>query len=162
MTYPPLVVTLNPTYALPFTSIAGATYPLANLIIYVPLRMPEAFTVKRVVAFNVTANGNRNIGLYSSAGSKLWEIGSTGMTGANQTQFTDVSPDQSHAAGLYYLAIQHSNTTGNYIRSGAVAYQFAARGVLEEAAGSFALPSTATWTTMTRSYVPAIGLDLRG
>ncbi len=140
-----------------------AAWPLTDKIIYSPIRVYEDFTVLRVCWQNGgTVNGNANLGLYDSTGAKLWETGSTGQSGANGPQFVNIT-DQPHSAGVYYIAMQHSNTTGTYGRINIATNYFTGQnGILMENAGSFALPSTATWTTMTTAYIPIVGLDLRG
>lgn len=160
----PLICAARGEYGVPIVSgYSASAWPGTDLILYLPLRMPEAFTVKRVYWANASSvSGNTNVGLYSAAGSKLWEIGSTAQTPTNQTQFTDVSPDQSHAAGLYYFAMQHSNTSGQFCRSAPGVNLLAPYGLMQEAAGSFALPATATFAALANNYLPLAGLDLRG
>lgn len=163
MALKPMISTIGP-YALnmEITALTDAAYPSANLIIYVPIRVPEACTVKRVFWINTgTVNGNVNVGLYSQAGVKQWETGSTAQSGTHQAQLVNIA-DQALAAGLHYLAFQQSGTTGKFSKLGSSAYALASAGVMMEAAGSFALPDTATFATMTQAYVPAFGLDLRG
>jgi len=144
-------------------TIGTGAWGTAHLIIYVPLRLPEAGTVLKVFVANAgTVNGNFNVGLYSSSGTKAWETGSTAMSGTNAPQFVNIA-DQSVAAGLYYLAMQTDSTTAQYDRITASSQFDADRwGVLEEAAASFALPATATFVRRTATWVPVFGLDFRG
>ena len=148
----------------PLTTLSTGAWPSANLILYVPIAVPESFTVLRVwwVNGNV-ASDNCNLGFYDQTGSKLWETGSTAMSGTSQAQFVNIA-DQAHVAGLYYMAFQQSGTTGTFPRqnpSSAPLFTIA-HGVLQEQAGSFALPSTATFAPTAYGYLPAFGLDLRG
>ena len=163
MTLLPLIVSATTAYGAGGGTFGTAAWPSADRIIYVPLRIPEAFTVLRVFWVNGgTVNGNTNVGLYDPSGNKLWELGSTAQSGTNRTQFADVSPDQAHAAGLYYAALQHSNNTGQFGRATPAVYTLLRQGVMQEAAGSFALPASATFASITTGYLPVFGLDLRG
>ena len=142
-------------------TLSAANYPSADLIIYCPLRVTEACTVLRVFLVNGSSvSGNVNIGLYSSTGTKLWETGSTAQSGTGQTQFIDIA-DQNVAAGLYYVAIQCSGTP-SLPRQNPSLHFLQADGVMQEQAGSFALPATATFAVLANNYLPAYGLDLRG
>jgi hypothetical protein len=143
-------------------SVANSVnWPTANKIFYVPFRIPEDCTVLRAFWNNGNAvAGNLNLGLYSATGTKLWETGSTGQSGTDQLQFVDIT-DQPVSAGLYYGALQNSGTS-RIVRQAGTLYFLQAAGVLEEAAGSFTLPSTATFAKLSVAYVPVFGLDLRG
>jgi len=144
--------------------VGGATlssWPAADRIIYCPIRIREDCTVKRVFWANGSSvSGNLNLGLYDSAGTKLWETGSTAQSGANQAQFVDIA-DQSVDAGLYYIALQCSATPSIPRMTGSL-WEILGLGVLQENAGSFALPATATFAKLANAYLPAFGLDLRG
>lgn len=141
---------------------ASAAPPANDYIVYVPVRIPEDCTVLRVYWANGgSVSGNVNMGLYSSAGSKLWETGSTAQSGTNQLQFVDIA-NQATSAGFYYMALQFSSTSARVCRFAPTLFYLQAAGVMEEQAGSFALPATATFAKLANAYLPAFGLDLRG
>lgn len=163
MTLLPLITSTGP-YGIDIgVGATNTTWPSANRIYYMPVRIPEDCTVKRVFWTNSTSpSGNLNLGLYDKTGAKLWETGSTAMTGSNQAQFVDIS-DEAVTAGFYYIALQHS-ATANIVRvlSSGGPHVFAAAGVMQESAGGFALPSTATYERIATDFIPVCGLDLRG
>lgn len=162
MTLLPLIAAATGTHGVGGSAFGAAAWPSSNRIFYVPVRLQEAFTVKRVFWTNGgTVSGSVNLGLYDVSGSKLWETGSTAQTGTNQTQFVNIA-DQAHARGVYYIAIQHSNTTGQYGRTNPGIYVLALQGMLQESPGSFALPATATFAAIATDFLPMCGLDLRG
>ena len=158
----PHVVSNGPYSALDNLGPGGAAYPSAHLIVYCPIRVPSADTVRRVFWDNDNVvSGNVNVGLYSATGTRLWALGSTAQSGTSAIQFADIA-DQALAAGLYYMAFQCDNTSAKFGRMNPAAYIAQSRGVLEEQAASFALPATATFAKATNSYIPVFGLDLRG
>jgi hypothetical protein len=136
-------------------------WQLANLILYVPVRIPELITVKRVFWSNGdSAAGNINVGLYDWSGAKQWECGSTAQSGTDVVQYKDIT-DTDVAAGMWFLALQASSTSTRFMMSGDF-WSLWRSGVFDEAAGSFALPSTATFTNPNYGYLPYFGLDVRG
>lgn len=157
----PLIGSIGPYASIPTTTPGSSAWPSANRIYYVPVRIPEAFTVLRVWWLNGSSvTGNVDVGLYNSAGTRLWQLGSTAQSGTNVVQFADIG-DQAHAAGLYYMAMQHSSN-GNVFRVAPGVVFEIALGIMEESAGGFALPATATFAKAAGNWVPQFGLDLRG
>ena len=144
-------------------SFSSSSWPLADRIIYCRLFIPEDFTVLRVWWTNAgTVTGNVNVGLYTIAGTKLWELGSTAASGTNQIQYADMA-DQAHSAGEYFLAIQKSTTGSLYAKTTVGLNVVGMNGALRtEDAASFALPATATFAMPASAWTPLCGLDLRG
>lgn len=162
MTLLPMISSIGP-YAIgqPASMANNANWPSANRILYVPVRILEDCTVLRVYWVNGgSVTGNVNAGLYSQAGTKQFETGSTAQSGTNQAQFVNIT-DTPVTAGFYYLALQHSST-GQITRGAPNLYDLRARGMMEEDAASFALPSTMTPENLSVAYHPSFGLDLRG
>ena len=159
----PLISSIGCYGVLLTTGLGSADWPgAADMIIYVPVRIPEDCNIGRVFVANGGAvSGNMNVGLYDSTGSKLWECGSTAQSGTSQLQFITCS--QSITAGLHYMALQLSNYgTAQVQRKSPTLWFLQVAGVMQEQAGSFALPATATFAKLANAYLPAFGLDLRG
>lgn len=158
----PHIVSISGPYGIDPGGTGGNAYPAGNLIIYCPLRIPSAGTVRRVFWVNSNVvSGNVNVGLYSTAGARLWELGSTAQSGTSAIQFADIA-DQALAAGHYYLAFQCDNTSSKFDRAAPPLYVLQSFGVMQEAAASFALPATATFAALATAYMPSFGLDVRG
>jgi hypothetical protein len=161
----PLLSSLPTSYiALPGgLALAAGTWPATDLIVYVPLVIAEDCTVLRVWWANGNSTtGNVNLGLYDASGSKLWECGSTAQGGGtNRVQFVDIT-DEAVTAGFYYIALQASSTSTQIVRTQPTVVNATAAGIYQEAAGSFALPSTAGFAAASHAYIPVFGLDLRG
>ncbi len=142
-----------------FGGVTGFTWPAANLIIYLPFRVPEEFRVNQFFSFSgATVDGNIDAGIYSARGRKLVSTGSTAMAAGTQT--VDVT-DYTLGSGLYWLAFTSSSGTATFNGiSMASASLLRAMGVQEEA-GSGGLPATATFATMTRTVLPGICVTQR-
>ena len=143
---------------IPHTSIANVgdgAWPTANKAIYIPFRVYEKFTAKRIVLRNgVTLSGNVDVGIYNSAGTRLVSSGSVAQAGVSADQIFDIT-DTDLVAGLHYMAVALDNTTGqlsraNSFQTGPTNFWL---GVHEQAT-AFALPATATFADGTLSYLP--------
>lgn len=142
-----------------FDTIAAtnAGWPLANRAIYVPIVVPEAFTIARFFSVNASVTGNDDVGLYSSAGVKQLSTGSSART--NACNYYDVA-DTAFAAGAYYLALAHDNTGQHYAVTQSLDVT-RLEGVLMEAA-AFPLPVNMTPVTIATAYVPVFGFTQSG
>ncbi len=135
------------------------TWPAADLIIYVPIRVPEEFLVGQFFWFSVSAAGNIDTGIYSQKGRKLVSTGSTAMT-ASSPQTVNVT-DYTLGGGLYWLAFTCSSGAATFAAiSLSPAALLRAAGCQEEA-GSGGLPATATFATMTRTVLPGVCVTQR-
>lgn len=142
-----------------FDTVAAtsAGWPLANRAIYVPIVVPDTFTVARFFSVNGSATGNDDVGLYNSAGVKQLSTGSSARTSA--CNYYDVA-DTSFVAGFYYLALAHDNT-GQHLAVAQSLDVTRLEGVLMEAA-AFPLPATMTPVTILTAYVPVFGFTQSG
>ncbi len=161
MTLYPLVSSIG-RYAIPHFAVAETVgWPSNNLILYVPVRIPEDTTVKRLFWANGNAvSGNVECGLYQGT-TRLFTSGTQTQTTTNVLQFTNIT-DQPIDAGLYYMALQLASTSGRIVRASPGTAFLTSQGVMSEAAGGFGLPATATFVKYTAGFLPAFGLDLRG
>ena len=133
---------------------SSLSWPLANLAIYVPIHIVEAFTIVEVAWENGTGTGgNVDLGIYDETGARLASLGSTDdgaastlITSTTWTDYTITSP------GLYYLAMSHS-TTANIFGWAPVAGLCQALGIMEQQS-ALPLPATATFAATTRAFIP--------
>jgi hypothetical protein len=142
-------------------SPVSATYPSADLAIFMPVKVTETITIKKLWVLNgATASGNTNMALYNSefilvAGT---ETGSTAQAGTNVIQEFTITPT-GITPGLYYVAIAMDNTTGTLFR-----YSIGSEGAkyvgLFSQASSFDLPAVAT-PADANSYAPVMGFSTR-
>lgn len=141
---------------------SSGTWPAANRAYYLPFRLDEPWTVRRMFVFNgSTASGNIDLGIYSQAGTRLVSSGSTAQAGTNGPQWVDVT-DTPLSAGVYYLALAASATTTTVFRTiqGTLSV-WQAMGVREESS-ALPLPATATFTAPSGSvYIPLFGASER-
>lgn len=142
--------------------LATPTWPVANLAIYVPIRVPIPVTVYQLCCGTGTGTtGNFDLGVYDSVGTRLVSTGSTAKSAASTERIIDVT-DTLLLPGLYYLAMNTDGTTA-YVGSACGSNgQAKLMGMRQQAVGAVALPATATFATAaTPTFVPAIGAFLR-
>jgi len=130
----------------------------ANTILYLPLRLPFAYPLKRVfVANGSTANGNWDVALLSPDGGRLCSAGSTAQAGTNALQYASI--DMLIPPGAYYLALGLSSATGTVFRStGLTTNRTRLLGVLQQA--TFPIPAAATFAAAAQGFWPLFGLTL--
>lgn len=142
------------------TAAASATWPTANLAIFVPVMVTETITVTKLWIYNgATASGNVNMALYDSDFIQVAnsEIGSTAQSGTNVLQEFDIT-DVELGPGLYYIAAVLDNTTGTVFRH--TGSDFARSVGLFSEASAFNLPGTATPADAS-TVIPIIGMATR-
>lgn len=141
-------------------SMAGATYPTANTAIYVPVVVRSRVVIRKLwLSSSSGATANIDLGVYDAAGTRLVSAGSTAKV-ADTEQVVDVT-DTTIGPGLYYMAVNCSNTTDSIVVSSSNVPFLAGLGVLTEAVGSVTLPATATWAVdQTLTKYPLIGMLL--
>ncbi len=138
----------------------GATsgaWPLANMAIYIPVRVDTPVVVTKLFVVNGSAvTGNVDIGLYTLDYARLLSTGSTAQSGTNAVQSIDVT-DTPLDAGLYYLALALSSGGATTFRQ-APATVLACRvaGQFEELS-ALPLPATMTPAASANAYVPLFG-----
>lgn len=138
---------------------AGPTaYGVANMAIYVPIRIARDFTVESAWVAMGTASGNIQFGLYSEAGTRLANTASTAASGTFQTialAYTLPGPAR------YYMAFWCSNTTATFYRSGINTGQILAGfGVAQETGLASGLGTTATFAKYSSANcLPMFGIS---
>lgn len=149
-------------YAVNSQNAVSATWPSANLAIYVPVRIPVPITGQLFHWINgAIVSGNVDVGLYTEDGVKITSTGATAQAVISTTQSVDVT-DFALSPNVYYLAIAMDNTTGALARqqpAAAVAAAMGLYGCAQEAV--FPLPATATFASLAFSYIPLFGFATR-
>jgi len=130
----------------PQAAVSSSTWPVADLAVYVPVRIRRPVVVKKLALANGAAvSGNFDIGIYDAAGTRLVSTGATAQSGTNDLQVVDVT-DLTLQTALYYFACVMDNTTGAVDCHNPGAVASAGWGVLtQQLAASGTLPATATW-----------------
>ena len=146
------------TRALALASPSSSTW-VANLAVFVPFGLSRPFLVREVWWYNGSAAGNNvDVGVYSTAGTRLFSLGST-ASGANSAVITSSGmTDFTLGVGDYYMAFACDGTTNDVGAWAPAANNAAAFGV-GEMASAFALPSSATIVPLTNALLPHFGLN---
>lgn len=141
------------------TPSSGA-WPAANDALFIPITIKQSVRVKRIYWWNGNSvSGNLDVGVYTKAGGRIISSGSIAQTGGGTAlQFYNPT-DFNLSAGIYYLAMAMNNTTGTQLRQNAGVNNMICLGCAKQAS-AFALPATATFATVTASYLPFIGLEI--
>lgn len=126
----------------------------SNLALYVPIviRIPTPLTGFYWL-MNTTANVD--VGLYSSAGTRLVSAGSTAGSGVDTYQEFDVA-DMIVGPGRYYIGTACDNGAGQVGGVSLAAIYLRMMGVKQEAS-AFPLPATATFATPAGTLLPSAG-----
>ena len=143
----------------------SATWPAANRALYIPILVTEDITVTKLWCHNGSAvSGNVNMCLYNSAFAQVagTEIGSTAQAGTSVLQEFNIA-DTAIVAGLYYIGIVLSNTTGEMVRYTTPPTNVALQswGMAQELLASVDLPATATPADVATPYLPRCGIATR-
>ena len=145
----------------------SSTWPLADLVLYIPFVIPSPCLVVYMWTHNgATAAGNTDIGIYDTnssglPGAKLASIGVTAQSGTNAIQTFNIT-DVALMPGRYWLALKNTLSTSTFFRFATSVAINKGFGILEETTGAgAALPATATPVTTTRTIIPVCGLSLK-
>lgn len=145
------------------TTGTDTTWPSANLALYVPIRIPEEVTIKRLLwRTGAASSGNYDIGLYDSdtegePDSRLASLGSTAFPGSDTEVASNIA-DQTVGPGLFYMALAVDNTTARvrFAASLNVQAELLHRLGLWSQSSAFPLPATATPVVSTSGLYPMI------
>lgn len=139
---------------------ASATWPAANRAIYMPVYLTADGTCTQLWTMNgATALGNLDIGIFDSAGTKLFSSGAVAQSGTNTIQPVDIT-DQWLPAGAYYIGLSHSTNTGTYFRYATGTVILRTLGLVQQAT-SHPLPASITPAAVASGYWPICGLTYR-
>ena len=125
---------------------------VANLVAYIPMRIPFPYPVRRVSWINGSTNTATNVdfGIYSWEGTLTYNTGSTVMGTVSAVQY--VTADFVLDAGRYYFAWTCNNTTSRGNASAGTANAGRLAGLLEETTGVFGLPASMTPVSWARAW----------
>jgi len=142
-------------------NLQQATWPGANLALFIPFYLPERTTFLLAWWRNGDTIGNNvDVAVYDEDYNRLYSIGSTAQVGTvtNQT----VVINWTLGPGRFYLAMSQDDTTGKIYRCTTTAAITTMRctGLCEQAA-AFPLPNPMAPTALTTNYLPIVGLSTR-
>ncbi len=144
---------------------ASATWPTANLAIFVPIYVSAGTTVQQIYWVNgatVTASTTVECALYNEAGTtKLITSGAIIQATISVPQATTITGGYYLPRGRYWLGLVCGNNTSTFWRySNAAAMTNMQKmiGTSEQAMGSTALPAAITFGTAAQAYIPVMGL----
>lgn len=139
---------------------ASAAWPTANLAMFTPFRLREAYTVTALRWANgstVAGTNHIDAGIYNAAGARLASIGSTVQTGTSVVQSANLGTPLVLPPGMYYLAIALDNNADHLFRSAPGTLFLQTMLGCAQMASAFPLPSTATLATVANAYIPIMG-----
>jgi len=132
---------------------------VANLVSYAPVIVPYPYPVKRVFWVNGSTITTTNVdfGIYTWDGTRIYNTGSTAMSGASAVQYVTPGTDFILSPARYYFAWTCNGTTSRGYAGGSTSAN-APRlaGMLEETTGGFGLPATMTPVAYARSWGPSV------
>ncbi len=139
----------------------SVAYIASNTALFIPFVLTKQITVVILFSVNGAAvSGNIDMGIYDAIGTRIVSKGSTAQSGTNTLQTFDIT-DTTIGPGKFYLAVAIDNTTATLFANAAANISSAASTGMCEMANAFALPATATFATVTTTYLPVIGLSTR-
>lgn len=144
---------------------ATATWPAANLGIFIPLYVRAPFVAQQVEWVNgtVVSAPSMEVALYNEAGTvKMATSGVVTQAGSGVPQAVTITGGIIVPRGRYWMGMVVSNNTSGMMRyTGAAAltdlHKFI--GNSETALGGTALPATITFAAASQAYVPFMGLS---
>lgn len=140
------------------TAYVSATWPVANLAIYMPVIFPADCTLYSLNAVGNNATGNYDLGFYSPAFARLASKGTT----ANAAAVLTLSLPNIRVAGgdVYYAAITFSSTSSALV-AGGVAGLFAVIAGFAQQATALPLPSPGVPATFAQAIFPLFTFGIR-
>lgn len=135
---------------------ASATWPGANITLYMEFQIPWPYPIKRVFLANgATVSGNFDIGILTKNGDSIQTLGTTAQSGTNVVQYANFSLLLD--PGSYFLALGMSSATATVFGSSTVTSALGqAMGVKQQA--TYPVPtSAATFASYASSNYPVCG-----
>lgn len=140
---------------------ASATWPTANLAVFVPFYARVGITPQSAYWMNGSAvSGNVDCGIYDLAGNRLASTGSTAQSGTSTPQSAALTSFPYLAPGQYFMALALDNTTGTIDRYSLAAFPTQQMFGMQQATSAFALPSTVTLGNPANAYIPVFGIGM--
>lgn len=134
------------------------TWRASNRALFVPVALPKG-VVRALAVFNGNVvSGNIDLGLYTQAGTRIVSKGSTAQAGGSAIQTLDVTDTQVEA-GTYLMACALDNTTGRVqVLQPPFGAEITRSFGCKEAASAFALPASATLSSVSVSDIPSMSV----
>lgn len=136
---------------------ASATWGSANLAKYYPVTIPFAYNVRRVFWVNGSGVGNRDFGIYTKDGVKIYSTGSTAVSPASGVQYVAVATPFKLLPGDYYFAWVSDTSTNGCWGQAAAAEQLRFAGIFQQAT-ALPLPATATFALAATAGINLCGV----
>lgn len=137
---------------------SSTSWGTANTAKFYPITIPFAYNVRRVFWVNGSSTtGNRDFGIYTKDGIRIYSTGSTAPTPASGMQYVTPSSPIKLLPGDYYFAWVGSVTTNGCWGSAPAAEQIRFAGIFEQAS-ALPLPATATFASATNAVVNMCGV----
>ena len=99
----------------------NATQPVsanwtANEALFIPFSIPWPYLVNRVfwMSGSTITTSNADFGIYTSTGKRIWNLGSTALSGASAIEYSTVASPFLLSPGTYYMAYACDNTTNRF------------------------------------------------
>lgn len=139
--------------------LGDGSWPTANLGIWVPFKLERPAVVQQFFVVNAGAvSGSFDVGVYG------WDLAkrvsqSAAQSGTNTRQVVNCS-DTSLGPGWYYLALSHSDTSGQYRRSNSPSWKCLRASGLFVQASAFTLPATVVPASAGSFFIPLFGIQI--
>lgn len=138
-------------------SPGSSAFPSANLALFMPLFLPSPYVMRRIGWQNgttVAATNHIDIGIYTDGGTKIYSTGSTVQGSASALQSVALATPMTLPAGVYYWGFQCDTAVATFQRYAVSVIGGRLMGYLQQAVGSFGLPSVMTPVAYAQAYAP--------
>lgn len=139
---------------------ASATYPSANLAIFIPIFTLVPFRAQGGIWVNGSSvTGTADLGVYTLLGTRVVSTGATTRSGASSVQGQDFAAEVLIPPGAYYLAFSASSGAANtaFLNTSVTSAIGKPAGLLQMAS-AHALPATATFAAWASTGYPICGV----
>ena len=146
-------------YSVSLSAPSSAAWPTANKAFYAPFYLWRDVTVSKMFLLNgSTANGNLEMGIYSTSGVRLATTGSVAQSGTNVCQRANLLSSVNLGVGQYYMALVLTSGTGTVMRKSVASPPLMNMFGYFQQTSAFPLPANATFGSFTAGSVFVFGL----
>lgn len=139
---------------------ASTAWGTANMALYIPVSAVKRFICGRFWWTNGgVVSGNVDVGVFDQGGNKLDSCGAVAQAGTTTIQHAAVLTGGA-LYGAYYIGIMCTSATATLI-AGTVPHTAFARacGIKQQTGLGAALPTTATFSASTQTFIPHFGIS---
>lgn len=134
---------------------SAGVWTTASTALYMPITISAPLLAQQMAVDVSVQAGNLDLGIYTENGTRLVSAGSTAV-GAAGVQAVNIA-DTWLAAGTYFVAMNCDSGTASFVGYSIQMNQTRSSGIMEQAVGAVALPSPATFATMSATrQIPAV------